>query len=349
MMRSNVSHRTGLCLLAAMGLAACGPVAPINTDVKQAGANVFYGVPTPSPLPSLAPIIHFLNPVESFPTPVEQPPAPPVVIAIPTPTPDPCPSLSPLSYPAKEATPAPLRPPAAGTYPFRHTGTLTTNPGTAIQKVVQLPDSGTRQVANVSAVGSAQDFSFDVVDTFNEEITTTSYHVYPQGAAGPLPATNGVAPGVYITSMVTKDLNDASNNKTFTPLSPGVEIFPLPAAPGATWQSAGTDPSTGTTEVVGPTATDPKGTGTVSDHVRVNACGTPIDAWEATMQGEEEYAYGGPNGKVDFTLTVDMATQYGGLIVADYLVEYYKDQQTGVPTNYAAGATINVLPAAPAP
>jgi hypothetical protein len=317
----------------------------VDTDVKQAGANVFYGVPTPSPLPSLPPIIHFLNPVQSFPAPVEQPPVvPPPTLTIPPQ--NPCPALSPLSYPAVEATPASPRPPAPGTYPFRHTGALTTNPGTASQKVVPLPQSGTRQVTNVSAVGSAQDFSFDVVDTYNGVVTTTSYHVYPQGAAGSLPAGSGVAPGVYIAGVVTKDTGDASKDMTFTPLSPGVEIFPFPASSSATWQSAGTDPLTGTTEVVGPTATNPKATSVV-DHVRVDACGTPIDAWEATMQGEVEYARGGPNGTVGFTLTIDMATQYGGLVVGDYLVENYTDQRTGVPTNYAAGATINVLPASP--
>jgi len=347
MMRRNVSKRIGLCVLAALMLAACGPISPVDTDVKQAGANVFYGVPTPSPVPSLPPIIHFLNPVQSFPAPVEQPPVlPQPAPPSPTPTPNPCPPLSPLSYPATEATPVALRPPAAGTYPFRHSATLTTNPGTAAQKVVQLPQSGTRQVSNVSAVGSAQDFSFDVVDAYNGVVTTTSYHIYPQGATGALPASNGVAPGVYITSVVTKDPSDSSKDMTFTPLTPGVEIFPFPASPAATWQSAGTDPLTGTTEVVGPTATDPKATSVV-DHVRVDACGTPIDAWEATMQGEVEYARGGPNGTVGFTLTIDMATQYGGLIVGDHLVENYTDQKTGVPTNYAVGATINVLPASP--
>jgi hypothetical protein len=81
--------------------------------------------------------------------------------------------------------------------------------------------------------------------------------------------------------------------------------------------------------------------------VRVNACGTALDAWQATMQGEAQYARGGPNSTVGFTLTIDMATQYGGLIVGDYLVENYNDQQTGVPANYAVGATINVLPASP--
>jgi hypothetical protein len=319
----------------------------VDTDVKQAGANVFYGVPTPSPVPSLPPIVHFLNPVQSFPTPVEQPPVLPPTLIIPPQ--DPCPPLPQLSFPAVEATSVALRPPAPGTYPFRHTGALTTNPGTTSQKVVSLPQSGTRQVTNVSAVGSGQDFSFDVVDTYNGVVTTTSYHLYPQGTASALTVGGGVAPGVYITAVVTRDPGDASKDMTFTPLSPGVEIFPFPASPTATWKSVGTDPLTGTTEVVGPTATDPQGTGSVVDHRRVDACGTPVDSWEATMQGEEEYARGGPNSTVNFTLTIDMATQYGGLIVGDSLVLNYTDQQTGVPTNYFAGATINVLPASPAP
>jgi hypothetical protein len=339
-----MNKRIGLCLPAALVLAACGPIAPVDTDVKHAGANVFYGVPTPSPVPSLPPIVHFLNPVLSFPAPVEQPPVLPQIVLF-TPTPDPCPTLSPLSYPATEATPAPLHPPVPATYAFRRTGSITTNPGTASQKVVSLPQSGTRQVTNVSAVGSVQDFSFDVVDTFNGVVTTTSYHVYPQGEAGSLPVGNGVAAGVYITGMVTKDPGDPSQDNRFSPLAPGVEIFPFPASPALTWRSAGTDPLTGTTEVVGPTAATPQGTASITDHVRVSACGIPIDTWEATMQGEVQYARGGPNSRVDFTLTIDMATQYGGLIVGDHLVEHYTDQKTGVPTDYDAGATINVLPA----
>jgi len=347
MRRRLVSNRIGPCLLAALVLAACGPISPVDTDVKQAGANVFYGVPTPSPLPSLPPIIHYLNPVQAFPAPVEQPPVLPVQIVLSTPTPDPCPTLSPLSYPAKEATAAALHPPAPATYAFRRTGSITTNPGTATQKVVPLPQSGTRQVTNVSALGSVQDFSFDVVDTFHDVVTTTSYHLYPQGQVSSLGVGGGVAPGVYITAMVTHDPADPSNDHMFNPLAPGVEIFPFPAAPAATWRSAATDPLTGTTEVVGPTATAPQGTATITDHVRVDACGVPIDAWEATMGGEEEYAQGGPNSRVDFTLTIDMATQYGGLIVGDNLVENYTDQKTQLKTTYTAGATIDVLPAAP--
>lgn len=336
-----------LGILAASVLAACGPIAPIDTDLKQAGANVLFGVPTPSPAPSLPPLIVYLNPVQSFPAPVEQPPALPNFVP-PSPTPNPCPSLSPLAYPPNEATPTALRPPAAVTYEFRHTGMLTTNPGAPNQKVTTLPPLGTRQVTNVSAVGPAQDFSFDVVDTYNGVVTTTSYHLYPQGMTGTLPASNGVAPGVYITGVVTRDAADASRDMSFTPLAPGVEIFPFPASASATWSSVGSDPLTQTTEVVGPTSDNPQGTGTISaDHVRVNACGKPVDAWEATMQGEEEYARGGPNGTVTFTLTIDMATQYGGLIVGDYLVEHYTDQQTGAPTDYQVGATIDVPPAAP--
>jgi hypothetical protein len=337
--------RIATIILAASMLAACGPTAAVSTDVKQAGANVFFGFPSPSPLPSLPPLVIERNPVETFPTPVEQPP---IYFPAPAPaaTPDPCPGLSPLAYPAREATVSANHPPVPGTYPFRYTASITANPGTSSQKVEHLPMDGTRQITNVSPVGTAQDFSFDVVDRYNGIVTTTSYHVYPQGPAGPPPLPYGGTPaaGVYITAIVTKD---PSRSSTFQPLSPGVEIFPFQAAPKASWQSAATDPLSSTTMVVGPTATNPQGMGTIVDKLRVNACGKAIDSWEATMNGTIAYATSGPNSSKSFTLTIDMATQYGGLIVGDYYLENYTDTN-GVNKQYTVQATINVVPGNPA-
>jgi hypothetical protein len=339
--------RIAITILAASMLAACGPTAPVSTDVKQAGANVFFGVPSASALPSLPPLVIERNPVETFPTPVEQPPIYVSPVA-PVPTPDPCPALSPLAYPDREAAVTASRPPAAGTYPFRYTATLTSNPDTSSQSVQKLPLDGTHQITNVSAVGTVGEYSFDVVETYNSVVTTTTYKVYPQGPTGqpPLPYGGTPAAGVYITSIATKDPSNTANDSKFVPLSPGVEIFPFQAAAGATWQSAATDPVSSTTMVVGPTAANPQGTGTIVDKLRVNACGKPIDSWEATMSGTIEYATTGPNSSKTFTLTVDMATQYGGLIVGDTYLEDYKDN-AGVSKRYLVQATINTVPANP--
>lgn len=337
-----------LGVLAALLLSACGPLEPVRTDVKPAGQDVFFGVPTPVPQPT--PQLIQFNPVQTFPTVVEQPPA---ITVAPAPTPNPCPDLSPLAVPAAEATVLATHPPAAGTYPFRHQGTITTGQGTSSQKVVTLPQDGMRQITNVSALGLAGDYSFDVVDTYNKVTTTTSYHVYPQGTvpAGPL---TGVAPGVsnsdagvYITAITTMGKGQAQP-ESFTPVAPGVEIFPFPATAGGTWTGTGTDPTTGTTMVVGPTASSPQGTGQVVDRQRVNACGTALDAWQATMQGTIEAAPSGPNSSNTFTLTIDMAPQFGGLILSDFYTETYNDLNNGgVNTVYSVGATINVVPSAP--
>jgi hypothetical protein len=345
--RNAVKIRIAITVMAASMLAACGPTIPVSTNVKPAGANVFFGVPSASALPSLPPLVIDRNPVETFPTPVEQPPLY-VPSTAPVPTPDPCPALSPLAYPDREAAVVASRPPAAGTYPFRYTGTLTANPGTSSQSVQKLPVDGTRQITNISALGTVQDYSFDVVEAYNSVVTTTSYHVYPQGPTGqpPLPYGGTPAAGVYITKIETTDPSNPSNSSKFVPLTPGVEIFPFQAAAGATWQSAATDPSSSTTMVVGPTAANPQGTGTIVDKLRVNACGKPIDSWEATMSGTIEYATPGPNSSETFTLTVDMATQFGGLIVGDTYLENYTDVN-GVNKQYLVQATINVVPANP--
>ena len=342
-----MNTRIAIPILAASMLAACGPTIPVTTNVKQAGANVFFGVPSASALPSLPPLVIDRNPVETFPTPVEQPPVY-VPSAAPVPTPDPCPALSPTAYPDREAAVVASRPPTPGTYPFRYRAAITANPNTSSQTVQTLPVDGTRQITNVSKIGTVQDYSFDVVETYNSVVTTTSYHVYPQGPAGqpPLPYGGSPAAGVYITSIVTKDATGTP--QTFSPLSPGVEIFPFQAAAGATWQSAATDPGSSQTMVVGPTAANPQGTGTIVDKLRVNACGKPIDSWEATMNGTIEGAVTGPNSSKTFTLTIDMATQYGGLIVGNYYLENYTDKD-GVMKQYTVQATINTVPANPAP
>jgi hypothetical protein len=317
--------------LLALALTGCGPVISINAGVKVGGVDVFFG--RPAPPPQAPPVPLNLNPEPNFPAPLE---VTPIFRPRPQPPPPPlCPDADPLANPALASPVLPTTAPSPGVYPFRFVATETQAGVTQ-----KLPPMGYRQVRDVTKPNPMDgSYNFTVYQLYDNQVTSMIFNVQPIGTAGEtLPGLRPAA-GIYLTAMS----DDAGS--AFTPNSPGVLIMPLPATQGTTFQGAGTSPTTAQTMEVDPTSK-------INGHGRVNACGTVLDAWEVQIVGKmvDAASNGCPAGTTtcgqqkDFTLTVEFATQFGGLMIADHLVETGTDQTTGQTFVYDIAATINVKP-----
>ena len=360
----------GLLMVVAAGLCACGPTLPADIGLKQAGAPIFFGQPTPVPPPSAPPPVA-LNPIANFPAPREEPPQfsfrPVPVISAPGAAA--CPTAAPGALIASSAVPTPTGPPAntAAPYRFRYSGSKTLDPGMADQQVTQLPASGTRAVSNSGSVqvgaspggaGGQTAYGFTVTEEFNGTRTTNQYIVYPQGPAGSTVAQETAtqpAAGLYLQRMTTSDL-DGSNASSFTP-DPPVELMPLPANTNinSTFESAGTDSQLqGGESMVLP----PNPGSAITGDVHVDACGLLLDAWRVTINGflattllanqPRSCPAGAGNtgspGCTPFTLVLDVGTQYGALSLRDHLTEDGWDSRLGKPYLYEVTATIAEAP-----
>jgi hypothetical protein len=141
----------------------------------------------------------------------------------------------------------------------------------------------------------------------------TTYRVVPE-AAGTQEA------GIYLMRQVLDD-----GDVVFDPM-PDVKLLPFPPENGTEWDSIGTDAGTGWTMILHgrigtevPDPNDPDGT-VLSPTVRIDACGTLIDAWAAHISGPGGQGGAriiGPGINVEFTAFYGWASQYGTFPVID--------------------------------
>ena len=323
----------GVLLLLVTG---CGPNPGLEVGLRHQGVPVLFGLPTPSAAytPTSQPLAGELVP--NFPAPLTAPPPPFVVVSTPpptlTPTAIPCPTPSPVTFPKETASTSATRPPAAGSYAFRYTGTQTFNPGAANQTVKGLPATGTSQVKNISAPASDGHYTFDVAESYNDMTTTTTYLVEPNNTTSAQPLQTMQA-GLYLSAQVTVD---SSGTSKFQP-QPPVELMPFPANPGTQFQSAGVDPLSQQAM-----NEESPGGGQVGSTERVPACGAVVDAWHVEIVGQ--IVGGGGGTTTNFDEIFDVATQYGGLVVAERLKESGTDQKSGQPYAYDVTKTIDTVP-----
>ncbi len=308
-MRSGlISLRLGMAFLAAMiALTACsGPKVALEIGSKSVSVNVDFGKP-PEPLappPAQAPPPAFtLQPVDGgivivpAPEPTRPPPPPPT---------EACPSASPFSVP-KEATNYVDSPAPNGSYPFRATGQLKRGNSTSIY-----PGTINRRISGARA-NSDGTLQFDVTEIVFGITTVTTYTTdTSQVALKKVVRTEG---GVI---------------STFEPI-PAVKILPLPpqssdpiGQPVYTWRSAGTDPRSGKSLSV---------EGTVRPRERVDACGQFVDSWVADTSQRSV----GPLEDLTIIARTNIATQYGGMIVADQI------RTTGTLGGAAYESTLRVI------
>ena len=332
--------RTFALLLAAMVATACGPTLPLDIGVRDAGANIFFGRPAPSPAPIPVQQVPFLG----FPM-IEVPPP----FTLPPPAINKCPTASPLAFPKMGATVIPTKPPVPSTYEYRYQGQLTV-PTVLFALRQNIFAYGTRQVTNVQ-VSSDGHYTFDVVEKFAKLTQTNSYAVFPQSVLGPSPVL-GVGPdaGIYLTEMQLAPIG-----LTFRPATP-IQLMTLPASMGPmTLRGTGSDGQT-TIQITPNQSVSSQPPDTTNSYdagqTTVDACGTPLRAWKILLTGTIGSA--SPNTATTagtpeetFSLELDFGTQYGALSLRDAIAVNWTNQSTGTPGSYTMTTTIDQEPQLP--
>jgi hypothetical protein len=293
---------------AALSLTACGPSAPFEVSVRAVAGDVAYGAqsqPTPAATAQGAPGPGGLAP-GAPPLLYGAPPPPPTTFAPTTAaTPAPaCPVMPPDAVPALAADPSATVPPQPATYLWHETGTYSLGGGPALPFPLRL----THQVSNVSAPDATGSYTFDVTTSSGGltglQQVTYSYQVVPPAAS--TTSVQGVstsqAAGLYLAGMDVKD--SALPTPRVARFAPPLLLMQFPGTDLPSWDTAAGDSASRTTI---------KLHGAVTKHVAVDACGTAVDAWQVEATG----TLVGPNQNLTLTLVYDVATQFGGLIVAE--------------------------------
>lgn len=290
--------RVILLLVSTLVLVSCrGPADPLDVAVKEVPSDIVLGSPdsgspAPPPIPPGAPVVVgpfvpssiFDLPPSSSPTSVAGSPT----TTAPAPA---CPKADPLEAPKREATNRIFDPPPARALPYRVEGTFTVSGAN--------PRSGTFPPTSIRTVSPARStstgFTYTVAAELAGTTTTTTYQVVK---ASDVP---GEA-GLYVASLVSRRSDGATSR--FEPPLP-MKLVDLPMVANTSVASAGTDPRSATTV---------SWRTTVRQKVRVDACGVPLDAYRVELVGGR---VDGPDTNVDFVATYTIATQFGGLFVAD--------------------------------
>lgn len=288
-------------VLALLASACGGPEDPFEVGTREFPVDILLGEQqTPAP-PA---------PVRSNPTPVAfpgfveppahrpEPGAPPPVREGP-PTAD-CPAAHPFEAALLAAGPFARQPPVVASYTFRNNGYLEV----AGAERIDFPSRTTRAVTEVRALEGQDNYAYDLEAEVGGPLTTTTYRVVNSGDTPDR--------GLYIARVRTGD-------DVFTP-QPPVLLLPFPPpelgtqledeaqqAAGQEYRSAGTDPSTRTTLAI---------EARVDGKERVDACGEWVDAWRVEVIAGRIV---GPGKDLRFTGAVNVATQYGALVVQDDL------------------------------
>ncbi|MGI8792954.1 MAG: hypothetical protein ACR2H3_07245 [Acidimicrobiales bacterium] len=302
-------RRSFLGLVVALSLLASGcattPTVPIG--MKEYPADIVYGdQSTPAPPPP----VPAADPRPAFPgfiaPPAPRPPSPtsPPTTRQPTTTLPVvrCPADNPLDVPKREASPSVGSTPSVGRYPFRQTGHSKVD-GTVVATLAPETEHQVDAIRDVAL----ESFRFDVGVLQGDATTTTTYEVNRRG----------VENGLHIAQIRT---SDPLGTSAFTPSAP-VKLLPFPAVIGARWRSAGTDPLHQVTLSIN---------GLVRGKTRVNACGTPLDAWLVEVgrdpQTDQPSRIVGPQKSIELTGTYAVATQFGGMIIAENITMRGSDQ-----------------------
>jgi hypothetical protein len=348
-------QRLGLLAVTLMAT-GCGPTIPLDADIKAVGYDVFFGPPDAlaPPAPSVSAPAPVVIPVFVVP-PGAPPGAPPQISFLPQPAGPACPTAPPLSYPSLQAPlTGPTKPPLAAPYTYRVVGSTTSHPGAADQKVSYYPAAESREVTSVSGPDSSGTYSFRVIRTVGDASSNTQYTVIPNGTANvDAGAAGKPGAGLYLSQFSN------SQGVTFNP-SAAVEIMAFPAIPSNPYQGAGSDPVNRTSMAMNPPAivapglpvglptSPPSPPGVVQSgfiargsHL-VDACGVVVDSVENEIFGK--FTDAAHNMVTDFDYTFDVATQFGGIVVADHLLESVTDSSGSVAFKRDVKSTINQVP-----
>jgi hypothetical protein len=326
LLRPEVARRAAAAVLFALVAAGCGDATAPGVTVSSLESDVRFGTvpspgspaaaPAPVQVPTLPGVLPMGGPSFQVDTQPKLPPLPITGATQRTACPDPVIGTSAgkaVTYNA-EGQPVP------GYYLYKVTsgktlGSFAAVTSSTLVNVKVLPPSKIVTTPNPTAAypqtrftyaevlpmadGGAMTYTFDVV---NYPIAAAS----ESGEGYTNNATAGFDDGVSIVSEVRTNKSGAVV-WSFNPTTP-ITLIPLPVTSGTTFVSHGTDPTTGQSLSL---------QATVVKTDRLVGCGVFIQAWQvkATQVGRAPQ----PNGSVDTIngdATYDVATQFGGLVIA---------------------------------
>jgi hypothetical protein len=281
--------KRALAFVLLLALVACGgPEVPLQIVGKSVPVDVAFGPNGALPDVGVRPVPGGFVIV---PTPIPPDPLDPFEVPPPPAPLKPCPKADPLAFPKEVATDTVTEPPAAARYPFRVSGERTHG-----EQTESLPSIAFRTVGNIGRT-ITDDLRYDVAEATETEAEATIWSYQVTSRAIELTGVQHIVNG---------------ETSRFAPLTP-IQILPLPPrqvdALGrgvTTWTSTGSDPVSQTTWVVdGQLIGDGK--------ARVDACGEIIDTWLAELSVQTI----SPTEDTTATWRINVATQYGGLIVRE--------------------------------
>lgn len=325
----------------------CGPSVPVQLGIKNVPLDIAVGNdskppvprggPAPAPvdqaLPAFVPATTSVAPAAAV---RSAAPPPPLVVGSGVV----CPELDSTRASPAAATPEVDDEATAGAWPNRNTGTLTIN-GAA----VALPPQDTWMV---SAVGQPSQGVYD----FTEHGTTLGFPgadaVFKASNSTSAPANPLVSPtsSFGLSQLV---VNFPGGAWVYRPAN-ALKLLATPAAQSSTYQPDPGNPAIpNTTGSWNDVQSDPTDGSTMSiqasdlGQVRVNACGTPVDAWQVdatiAITGTTIATSAGPSpATTDLTLhvTYSVATGLGGLIVDEQVKTV--PNSDGTPSTFAGVA-----------
>jgi hypothetical protein len=269
------------------GAACSGPRRPLELGVQEVGSDIVLGsrpattvVPAPVPPVTLVAALPALAPSFGPSTTTTTVPAPA------------CPAADPFAAPRLVAPTTVTQPPVAATYQYRNDGSFSVRGPDGREG--HFPATSSRIVGppHTDATGA---FTFTVHVEVLGTSTDTVYHVLPLASATQ-------AAGLYVQSVTSTPAGGMAS--VFAPV-PEMELLPFPAVPGTTFSVTAVDPRAAVTM---------RYSGAVAQKSRVDACGIPVDAVTVNLTDGSVLS---PNSNETFTATYAIATQYGGLAVAD--------------------------------
>jgi hypothetical protein len=266
---------------------------PPEVNVKKYPLDLAFGKEPPPPAPSRGPVPAptVPRPPDSGPGEVAFPDYTPPDPTTPPPPPRPaCPPVGPNTVALEPITTDVQKPVVPGVYTWQQEGTLD------ILGIGKIPITGltTRTVRDVvvdeESTAEYKPFSYQVELSTGARRQVVRLRVVP-------------GDGIFVAGIETTANGEKSS---FNPLVP-VEIFPLPAVELASVTSAGADPLTGETLVVN---------ATIKEKRRIDGCDEVVDGWY--VEDARWTFQRGPASQVQ-TYSYAVATQHGGLVVADHL------------------------------
>lgn len=295
MKRSRVLIATIPLALAAM---ACAPEVPLELSMRESSVDIA-GVKGRKVIVPAAPLV-------TRPGALPQVPFAPRDLPTDVPAIELCPKAEQFAVPELAADPTITAPPVAAKYSYRVKGDFST--GGAISIDGSAPPIGVREVIRGSA---ADGYDFVVAEAGGTGKRSTAFRIVPPSGS-PLAQPGGL----YVVAMDWEDV--LLGKAMFRPTQPML-LLPLPVVRDQQFTAVGVDPQH---------QISIKWQGSVSGTERIDACGSLVEAWVLDLS--QMIVTSG--GEFNTTSVLKIATQYGGLSVADTVA------MTGVRANALATA-----------